>query len=137
MENISLNVSWIFKLYESAKCKMRNIWISIKTFCWKWEGKTSPRQFFKWFALHNKYYLDNINLANKFLKTYLLARSNVPHFFTKKASVIILTFCPSRRSFNFAPRIKTKFKDFSGKIKKKYIYRDQLIFYRGANQKLC
>ena len=37
---------------------------------------------------------------------------------------------------NFAPEIKTKLKDFSGKILKKWINRGQLISHRGAKQKL-
>ena len=41
---------------------------------------------------------------------------------------------------NFAPGIKTKFKYFSGEMQKKKkneIQRGQLIFHRGAKQKLC
>ena len=38
---------------------------------------------------------------------------------------------------NFAPGIKTNFKYFSGEIWKIKIHRGQLIFHRGAKQKLC
>ena len=39
---------------------------------------------------------------------------------------------------NFAPWIKTKFKDFRGETyKKKKIHQGQLIFHRGAKRKLC
>ena len=36
---------------------------------------------------------------------------------------------------NFAPGIKTKFKEFSVKIWKNWTHWDQLIFHRGAKQK--
>ena len=42
----------------------------------------------------------------------------------------------SRWPSNFAPRVKTKFKDFSWEIYIKKIHRGQLVFHREAKQKL-
>ena len=42
-------------------------YVSIKTFCWKWEGETLPKWFFIFKQrgkCQNKYYPDNLNLMS-------------------------------------------------------------------------
>ena len=59
-------------------------------------------------------------------------------------AIVLLSFISVRHPVqvpqwpsNFAPRIKTKFKDFSGELQKKYIHWGHLIFHQGAKQKSC
>ena len=56
-----------------------------------------------------------------------------------KGQLQIYTPCPSPRCPpNFAPGVKTKLKDFSGEILQTNKFTlGQLIFHRGAEQKLC
>ena len=63
-------------------------YVSIKTFCRKWEGETLPKWFFFLSNLKNAK-PDNLNLMSYCRRTSL-ARSKVPRFSTKKESVIIL-----------------------------------------------
>ena len=91
MEDMFVNVFWIFWTswhLEVAKCKIRNLKLSMKTFSRKWEGEALPKFFFtdkKLDKCQNECYPDNL----KFLLTYHRA-CDLSHFSTKKESVIIL-----------------------------------------------
>ena len=79
-----------------AKHKIRNLKVlkqifevSMKILCRKWEGEILPKQFFIFKQLEkcqNKYVNVNVNLI-RFCRCTCL---HVPHFPTKKDSVIIL-----------------------------------------------
>ena len=89
------------------KCKIRNLKV-LKTNIWSFcQNILIFKQLER---CQNKYYLDNINF--KFLQTYLLAFSNVPHFCTKKQSVTILS----------------KWQTFEGKIFVKINVKNRFIF---------
>ena len=74
MENISFNVFWIFKLDDIKKWqkyKIRNIWSFYRNILQKIARKNSSQMI-------------------PHFKRYVLVRSNVPCFFTKRESVTIL-----------------------------------------------
>ena len=88
IKNISFNVFWIFKLHE-----LRNGIIQHKKhlkflsdhFAENEKEKRLPKKLKK---MQNKYYPDNQNLLSFCRRTSL--QFNVPHFSTKKESVMIL-----------------------------------------------